>query len=655
MPRSVVGGASVPVRVAALGPDGKPQTVSGFQFTASAGTIGGIAPTGTIIGGTLTAPGEAQEVTLGATWNGLTASRALRVLAPLPSMTLTSVPADLPRSGGSVKITARVKDAKGTSIAGRPPLLAVDGAKASGKITDNKDGSYTTSISSSSSTDHANVYGMPAIDTSSLAPARILAWAESPTVLGDGKDATSLTLVAVDAYDLPVPNVQFALAVPLGDGTLPPSVTSDRNGIAHATYRAGTTPGIQTLHVEAAGLTTELPLFQVGNRLFVALTPGGGPDHLGALERWRKATPTLALVREGVFPPSGPPVDLQISATPGYTTPGGTIAVQVRLADEAGLGAAGQKLNVSAGPATVGPITDNRNGSYTFTVTLPAGTDAPITIKAAAGTAISSVDLPTQAQAASSKGGASSTVSSTRPSSSGGGGSKAGRSTKTSMEGPAAGRFSGTLVNTRGPYSLVTDGGGGVANADTASPDSGFFGVGLAGTYGLAVGPGRMVFGGDARFGANLYTVNGANFLAIMRDITAGARYLHPVMDNLRVGGGADFHTLTAPYYTYTSEDRVAADLAVGSWTGFRLVAQLDVDLPSGLHMSADLAESFLTAPAGTHLGAIVDVPMGDAPVAFRAGLAWDFHYLPTADLGAVGTIEEHVIAAQLGATSVLP
>jgi hypothetical protein len=164
-----------------------------------------------------------------------------------------------------------------------------------------------------------------------------------------------------------------------------------------------------------------------------------------------------------------------------------------------------------------------------------------------------------------------------------------------------------------------------------------------------------MVFGGDARFGANLYTVNGANFLAIMRDITAGARYLHPVMDNLRVGGGADFHTLTAPYYTYTSEDRVAADLAVGSWTGFRLVAQLDVDLPSGLHMSADLAESFLTAPAGTHLGAIVDVPMGDAPVAFRAGLAWDFHYLPTADLGAVGTIEEHVIAAQLGATYVLP
>ena len=51
-----------------------------------------------------------------------------------------------------------------------------------------------------------------------------------------------------------------------------------------------------------------------------------------------------------------------------------------------------------------------------------------------------------------------------------------------------------------------------------------------------------------------------------------------------------------------------------------------------------------------------LDIPstLGGAPVAFRAGLSWDYHYLPTTDIGAVGTIDEHVLALELGATYVL-
>ncbi len=651
MPASVVAGSRIPVRVAALGPDGKPQVVSGLQLTTTGGTFSEVSPNGTMASGTLAAPDAGQELTIGATWNGLTTNRTLRVLAPLPSMTITAEPADLPKSGGTVKVTARVKDGSGTSVAGRVPSLLVEGAKGSGKVADNKDGSYTTSLTSASSTDRARVHGSPQIDTSSLAPASILAWPASATVLSDGKDGTSITVVAVDAYGLPVPNVEFALAVPHGDGSLPPSITSDSRGIAHVTYRSGVTAGLQTLRVDAAGLSTELPLFQIGSKMFVTLAPGGGPEHLAMLERWSKATPTLTLIREGVFPPSGPPVELQISATPGYTTPGSALAVQVRLADEGGLGAAGQKLQVSAGAAAVGPITDSRNGTYSFTVTLPAGQDGPVTVKAAAGLALATLEIPTLAQA--SKGGAA-VVSSSDGGSSRAGSSSARTPSRARVEGPAAGRFAGTLVNTRGPYALDTDGGGGIANAATASPDSGFFGVGLHGTYGLAVGPGRVVFGGAARFTANLYTVNATNVLLIPRDITLGGRYLHPVAENLRVGGGVDLHTLSAPYYLYADEARTSAVMAAGAWTGARLVGELDLDLPTGLHLAAELGQSFLTAPAATHLGAIVDVPLGDAPVAFRAGLSWDYHYLPTTDIGAVGTIDEHVLALELGATYVL-
>lgn len=652
MPASVVAGTRFPVRVAALGPDGKPQVVSGMQLTATGGSLTDLSPTGTVAGGTLVAPDAGGDITIGATWNGLTTNRTLRVLASLPSMTLTAEPADLPKAGGTVKVLARVKDGSGTSVAGRTPSLLVDGAKGSGKVTDNKDGSYSTSLTSSSSTERARVHGAPQIDASSLAPARILAWPASPTVLSDGKDGTSITLVAVDAYGLPVANVDFALAVPHGDGTLPPSAKSDARGIAHVTYRSGVTPGLQTLRVDAAGLSTELPLVQIGKGMFVTLSPGGGPEHLAMLERWAKASPTLTLIREGVFPPSGPPVELQISATPGYTSPGATLSLQVRLADEAGQGAAGQKLQVSAGSAAVGPITDSRNGTYTFTVTLPAGQDGPITVKAAAGLAMATLEVPTLAQA--SKGG-----SAVASSSDGGGGGRASSSSarKTSratVDGPAAGRFAAMLVNTRGPYALDADGGGGLANAATSSPDSGFFGLGLHGTYGLPVGPGRVVFGGAARFTANLYTINGSNVLLLPRDITLGGRYLHPVTDVIRVGGGIDLHTLSAPYYVYADEGRTSAVMAAGSWTGARVAGELDVDLPTGLHLETQLGQSFLTAPAATHLSARVDVPLGDAPVAFRGGLSWDYHYLSTDALGAVGTIDEHVLALELGATYVL-
>ena len=650
MPASVVAGTSLPVRVAALGPDGKAQVVSGMQLTASGGTLAEVTPNGTVIAGTLLAPAAAQEITLGATWNGLTTNRTLKVLAPLPSMTLTAEPADLPKAGGTVKVQARVKDGSGTSVAGRAPSIVVEGAKASGKVTDNKDGSYGTSVTGSSSTQSVSVHGAPQIDVSSLAPARILAWAVSGTVLSDGKDSTSLTLVAVDAYDLPVPNVEFALAVPYGDGSLPPSVKSDARGIAHVSYRSGVTPGLQTLRIQAAGLTTELPLFQIGSRMFVTLAPGGGPDHQAALDRWRRAAPTLVIIREGVFPPSGPPVSLQMSATPGYTTPGGTIAVQVRLADEGGLGAAGQKVMVSGGAAAVGPITDSRNGSYSFTLTLPAGVDGPITVNAAAGLATASLELPTLAQASRAGGGL--TATSENSSSSRASTSSAPR--RANKDGPATGRFGGTIVNTRGPYVQDTDGGGGLANASTEAPDSGFFGLGLHGTYGLDAGPGRVVFGGEARFMANLYTVNANNVVLIPRDITLGGRYLHPVADNLRVGGGLDLHSLTAPYYVYADAGRTSANLAVGAWTGARLVGELDVDLPTGLHFKSELGQSFLTGPSATHLGAALDAPMGDMPVAFRAALSWDYHYLAATELGATGTVDEHVLALQLGATYVL-
>lgn len=663
MPASVVADPTrlLPVRVVALAPNGDQVPASDLRITASAGTVSAAGPDGKVMVSQFTSPATAQEVTLGAQWNGLIASRKLRILAPLPTMTLAAEPADFPKSGGTVKVIARLKDAGGTALAGRSPALVADGASTSGKLTDNKDGSYTISVSGTSKTERARVFGTPPMDVSSLAPARILAWTGSATVSANGLEGTALTLVAVDAYELPVANVEFKLAVPQGDGSLPPSVKSDARGVAHVTYRAGTTPGLQTLRVEAGGLTTELPMFQVGPKMFVSPTPGGGPAHLAALERWQHASPSLTIVREGVVPPSGPPADMQLSATPGYTTPGAAILVQVRITDDNGVGVAGQKLQISAAPASIGPIRDTRDGNYGFTAQLAPGQDGPITVTVAAGTAITSLKLSTLEQVGSGK--TSSTASTTAESKSpagsgfgGGGGSSTKKSSPARDNGGdvAAGRFGGALVNLRGPYSQSTDGGSGLSDADLVAPDAGFWGLSVGGTYGLPVGPGRVLVGANGRFTANVYDVNGDAYLVFLRDITAGGRYLHPVAEGITVGGGLDIQSVSAPYFTYTDEARTAASIAVGGWFGVRAVGQLDVDLPNDLHVSLDLAESFLWAPAATHAGALLDIPAGGAPFAIRLGVAWDYHYLQTTDLGAEGTIDEHIFTAQAGVVYVL-
>ena len=654
MPASIVADPTrpLPVRVVALAPNGDPVSAGALLLTASAGTVSAPGPDGKVMLGQFTAPATAQEITLGAQWNGLIASRKLRILAPLPRMTLAAEPVDFPKGGGTVNVVARLKDAGGTALAGRPPSLVADGASLSGKVTDKKDGSYTIGVTGTSKTERARVFGTPPMDVSSLAPARLLAWSDSSTLTANGRDGTSVTLVAVDAYDLPVANVEFKLAVPQGDGSLPPSVKSDARGVAHVAYKAGTKPGLQTLRIEGGGLVNELPIFQVGPKMFVSPTPGGGAAHLAALERWQQASPTLTVVREGVVPPSGPPAEMQLSTTPGFTTPGAAILVQVRITDENNVGVAGQKLQVSAAPAAVGPISDSRDGNYSFTAQLPPGQDGPITVTVAAGTEITTLKLGTLEQVGSAKSAATATKEGKSLASGGGSGKKA--SQTHAGAGVPTGRFGAAVVNVRGPYSLASDGDGGLANADLVAPDAGFWGLTAGATYGLSAGPGRAQFGADARFSANIYDVNGDAYLVFLRDITAGGRYLHPVADGISVGGGLDLQSVSAPYFTYTDEARTAANIAVGGWFGVRAVGQLDVDLPNDFHISVEVAESFLWAPAATHAGARLDIPTGGAPVAVRLGLAWDWRYLSTADLGGAGTVDEQILTAQLGVVYLL-
>lgn len=644
---SVVADASrqVPIRVVALAANGEPQAASDMILTASAGTMVPPGSDGRIMLGKWTPPVQASEVTIGASWQGLTANRKVRVLSSLPMMTLAADPPEFAAKGGSVQISARLKDAGGTALVGRSPQLVSDGGSLSGSVKDNKDGSYRVTVSGTSKVDRMRVYGAPQIDVSSLAPRRILAWPNSSTLAGNGLDSTTITVVAVDAFDLPVANVDFNLSVPHGDGVLPPTANSGAKGITRVVYKSGTAAGLQTLRIEGAGLVTELSVFQVGKGAFAAPPLGGSDDHIASVERWQKAAPSLTVVRAGVIPPSGPPATVQITTTPGFTTPGAAILVQIRVSDAAGVGVVGQKLVATAGSATVGTITDNRDGSYTFPAQLPAGTDGPVTINVAAGAATASLKLSTMDATAVAARASGSTTSSAASSVA---------SAPAASGDIARGRFGAAVANVRGPYSISSDGEGGVAPSSFDAPGAGYWGLIGRVDFGAPVGPGRLSVTARGRLTANWYEVNGETYLAMMRDVTVGGRFLYSVNRMIGVGGGADVQSFNAPYFTYTDEARTAAELALGNWLGARLVFQLDIDAPSGLHASIDIGETFAWGPAATHAGVLVDIPVPGAPVAVRLESDWDFRYLDTEKIGSAGTLEEHVITAAVGVTYVL-
>lgn len=309
------GQSSLPVRILVVDP-AKTTAEAAPQLTASKGTFLPLQQqTLRPVNGerlyltTLQLPEIPGELVLSATISGgsLTAKseRKLRALAGLPTVSLTANPPDLDPKLTSFTLTALVKDGRGVALPGKAPLLSAEGATLSGSVKDNKDGSYT-SIWKRSSGSEVRVYGVPAIEASAGAPARLLVWGAAPAVRTGG--TLTVTVAAVDAWGIGVPQVKLSLGVPVGDGSLPPEITTDARGLARVTYKAGNGIGLVGLSVEGGGIRTELALFQSpeGNGQF---PPIGDAEEMRLIAAWKAACPALILV---------PPVPV---AAPVLSTP----------------------------------------------------------------------------------------------------------------------------------------------------------------------------------------------------------------------------------------------------------------------------------------------------------------------------------------------
>lgn len=615
-------GLKVPLRVVQVAPDGSISAPTGLSVSASVGTISVSGPKGQAAELLYTPPSTPGDATLSASAGGASASSVLKITASLPSLTLASDPAQLSKTGTSVKIVARVKDAQGTSLAGVMPSFSAEGGSVSG-VKDNKDGSYSGTLSVSSKTNRVRVYATPAVAASGNGAVRLLAWPSSPTVNANGSDQVVVTLVAVDAWDLPVPNASFRIGVPRLDGSAPPTAKADASGVARVVFTAGKTAGLSGLRAEAEGLLVEAPIFQAQKDVSASIPPGGSPDWEAALGRWQAAAPSLVVDREGTVAPSGPPAAVQISSVPAYTTPGAAILVQVRVVDQNGFGVAGQKLQVAASPATPGAITDNKDGNYTLPVQLPAGTDGPLTVTVQVGAAVGSVQLPRLAEATVAAPTATKSTA-TAPSSTGGGGSVAKVKKPAAVSGPSRFRAGASLVNAHGSFTQTSDGEALLApNATYGTAAAGFWGLGLrAEWWAVDASWGGLALDVRGQAQMELFSIGADTRVRFQPDLVGGLRYRRELADALYIQAALAAHYTTAPVFRYPDDSRTTAELLDIPLLGARVGALLAYD-GDRFYPSVEIAETFAPAPVVTHVGLNADYRIA-GPLALHLGGAFD-------------------------------
>ncbi len=620
---------SLPVRVLVTDPTGAPARAPIPELQVSAGQLSAVSASteAGVFAATWVPPSTPTQATLTATLEGFSASSAVQFVPSMPRLDLAADPAELPKTARDVRIVAKVRDAAGTAVIGNPPNLTVKGATLVKTMIDNGDGTYTGTFKLDPKAAKVMVLGAPPLAASGLYPYRLLVWTQRPFAPADGISKVPVTVVAVDRYGLPVQGVDVTLSVPRGDGVLPPSVTTDRQGLAQADLVVGTRTGLVCVRATAAGLVAETPLYLlVAGTTPPTLEAGGEAERLEALGLWRSAVATLVIPRAGGAIVQGPPATLTVSTIPPYTTPGAAILVSLTVSDAGGSPLTGLKPKVTASVGAVGAITDNKDGSYNLPVQLPAGKDGPIDITVAVGPVAKAVTLPTFAQTLTGMGaapgapGAPATAGGAAPS----GGGQAALAPVDAEPGEASAKArparvrrplpTGT-VRYRLQAGLAALGHDYLAEAtseeDVEIPARVSFLNGNLFRFDFGGAPTLMAFGtyrlggtgyavdGDLTLSSEKVNLGGTDLATTTWEVRLGGRRYFPFGENGLYGFGlAGLHNLAALQFRYTDTSRVSAEIDRRTLTGLRAGGGLGLE-KGPWWWEADLTGSFLLPVSG--------------------------------------------------------
>lgn len=288
----------LPVRAFAVTPEGEPDSGAAVTIEASHGVVSGLSHEGGGVYAATYTPsteGEVTGATLRATIteNGepTSVSEVPFSLVPIrpKSLTVTTTPERLAKGDTTLTASIEVTGPDGAGLAGRQLTFTAAGARLSGTPTDNGDGTYTATFSTT---------GRGPVDliTTVKAPAAgnqvydIVALPTRTRLPTDGLSPATLTVLTLDEFGYPVANTDLKLELRDGDGQLPTTATTDDSGIAQVTYTAGRTPGLVHIEVAGGGVTRAVGLIQLPNSApGVELDPAKlapTADRATAIEQW---------------------------------------------------------------------------------------------------------------------------------------------------------------------------------------------------------------------------------------------------------------------------------------------------------------------------------------------------------------------------------
>lgn len=584
----------LPIRVVVNDLGGGPVREPLPEILSSRGQISAVSSTRIpgVFEAAFTPPDQPGEVVFTAAFEGSRTTARLELLAPVPVVSLTADPETLAEGERDFAVTARVKDARGAGLTGRPPQLQVEGATVRARLRDNGDGTYTARYRLERGREAAVVTAVPPSTPSQLHAHRLLLWTGRNAFPADGTSRIPVTVMALDAFGLPVPGIAVTLAVPQGDASVPPSATTDDQGLVRTFVTSGQTPGLVALQAEAAGLTAAAPLFQVdAAHVAPAVEPSGNLPHLEELAAWRASIPTLTVAREGAGADVGPPAVVEVSTIPPYTTPGAAILVTLRISDANGRPVTDVTPQVTSTPGTVGGITDNGDGTFNLPVQLPPGQDGPLVLTIEAGSVTRQHALPTFATAqgmappsAPSAPAASSVTPTSSPGSSRGT-SEPARRVDAGGSGPSVFRIQGGIAAVAHVWSQSYEGGETTWPPESGFSNGNFFKGDLGGSPAVSarilVRPRALPVALDVDALAYFETIEDDNddqHEHTGQRFRGGIRYRFPLSSAFYAYGLAGMSHANGLVFAYEDDSRTAAVTTSLPFTGARLGAGLGME-----------------------------------------------------------------------------
>ena len=406
------GATAVPVRVAVFTPEGQPDTGATLSFSSTGGTVTRPEHVGQGIYEARFTPRFSNvpvtaEITANIAGSSIqTATSEVRLVPARPqAITLTAQPRELSADATALRVFAKVIGSNGQGLDRRDLVLSVSGATVKDGVQDLRNGDYRVDFSADGRTNVDVVATVRNPETGN--PLRhVLLFPQTDVAPNDGSTANRITVVTVDEFGYPVPDVDVNLKIETGDGTLQPAVRTNDGGVGQVFYTSGRGAGMVRIRARS-GNRTGITAFVQGPPSLRGLDvpPSGGPAERQLTNTWERLVVPLRVPREGAVDgpvsaettassDAGALARLAVRAEPATAAAGGRVTMYIDAKDAQGVGVAGQELDLIVSQGQAGAVSDLGGGRYQVEVLVPRAAAGQVKVSVASGDTATFARIP---------------------------------------------------------------------------------------------------------------------------------------------------------------------------------------------------------------------------------------------------------------------